>query len=785
MRSILLILLSSLFGCLVSAEWNSSFHGTPSPAFIASDSSGSRIIVNMQDRAGIWLTNDGGSNWTQINDRMTEDPVIAAVAYCEIVSVGATADTMITTLYHGNGQSMHSRQFHTLDGGVTWASFQEVVTEFWPDSIANIIFDDYAIVLSDRIYYSRTDGFAISYDDGETWEVIDVGPYHRGLNGANFYEHDPDVIFQHGSWGTDYPGGPMVGGVIGSYDGGHTWARLTPMDELTNDDHGFVVDVCRGHENHVYAATSWSNGNPDYPPFLHSSDLGITWEGIEVAGFPAVMNVGHIQAVPERPGRLLTAGNYDCGVWESEDGGETWHHLLRGLPEIPQSVRCIYRNPHSGHLYLCILEQGIWRSTDFGDTWHQVPSPPIGMTADSWYDLGLIAGEGGVLHGYEGTGIYFAADDGVVFQSVPDFLVDPSVDIDQYPVYYSANSPLISMRTRDLWTSEVDQQIIFSEDDGLTWIENPIEFSGIYAMTAVETDIGLAIVGTSDASSVHVSHDLGLTWQQYQTGFNFPYALMSSGTDLYTVRSNDPRDWMFSNNYGEGWTALQFPNPNDIFTPISPVISVEDTLFFRVRNDCWAYLPDRIWQQRGEIHPSITAMFYDWDVVSTPEDTFMVGGSHAHHVLSISHDNGWTWEHQDVEMPGPYMGELATELEYDPWRDRLWLNTNLGLAYLDNPTTAVGEDTWVFQPATCLTVNAYPNPFNSSTTIEYTIQKPGEVKVAVYDILGRHVTTLYDGLRTPGTHLAQFDASDLASGSYILRLEADGQTVNRKLTIIK
>jgi photosystem II stability/assembly factor-like uncharacterized protein len=791
MRSILLVLLSLLFVCVVHAEWQSSIHGTPSPGFIASDSSGNRMLVIMKDRAGIWLTDDGGLNWTQINDRLTVEPFIQDPIYCEIVSVGAAADTMIINITHGNDQHMRPKQFHTLDGGETWSSFQEEVTELWPDSLNYLISWDPAIVLSDRIYYSRGDGFGISYDDGETWEIVDVGPHHRGLRAATFDEHDPDVIFLYGDWGEDNQNLEQVGGVIGSYDGGQTWSRLTPMEDLTGEDRGYLVDVCRGHDDHIYAATIWTAGHSLYPPFLHSPDLGATWECLEPEGFPTDMNTILINAVPERPGRLLTAGHWKKGVWESEDGGTAWHRLLRGLPEQPSSVASFYRNPHSGHIYICIANQGIWRSQDYGDTWHQVPSPPIGMTADSYYDLGLIAGEGGVLHGYGRPDVFYAVDDATVFQPVPGFIDDPHTEVMSYPISSTSDILLTSVRIRDIWTEEREQLMVYSTDEGTTWSRISCGFPGTFANTAVETDNGLVIVGTIDASSVHVSHDLGQSWQQHVTGFNFSYAIMTVGTDLYSVRLNDPADVVRSRDLGVTWEELEFPEPDDLHGTISPVLAIDDTLFFRVDEHCWAFLPDSggqqqgVWQQRGEIHFSIGSIFFDWDVVSTPDATFLVGSSKVHTALYVSHDNGWTWEDQDMELPGIYQGEAVTELEYDPWRDRLWLNTNMGLMYLDDPTTAVGENTWVFQPATYLTANAYPNPFNSATTIEYTIQKPGEVTVAVYDILGRHVTTLFDGLRAPGTHEAQFDASDLASGSYFLRLETNEQTVNRRLTLIK
>jgi photosystem II stability/assembly factor-like uncharacterized protein len=776
---LLFVIASSLY-----AEWQPSIHGTPSSGYIASDSSGNRIIVNMHWRAGVWMTDDGGLNWTQINDRITEEPVVSPVPYCDIVSVGAAADTMIINMYHGNGLSMHSKQFHTLDGGVSWSSFQDVVTEFWPDSIQNMIFWDPAIVLSDRIYYSREDGFGISYDDGETWDIIGVGQYHQGLNDADFDEHNPDVIFMYGSWGG------QGGGVIGSYDGGHTWAILADMEDLMGEvDEGFITDFCRGHDDHVYAAAYWIPGHPVTPvdPFLHSSDLGATWECLGSEGLPAHMNVKHIQAVPEVPGRLLTAGHYDAGVWESEDGGETWHRLLRGLPERPTVVETFYRNPHSGHIYICIAYFGIWRSTDLGDTWHEVPSPPIGMAFDSYYDLALIAGEGGMLNGYHGTGLFYAAGDATVFQRVPEFDNHQYLEASRYPISFTPDMLLTSTRTRDLWTLEREQQIVYSEDEGQNWEQISCGFSGTYATTAVETDSGLVIVGTADASSVHVSHDLGQSWQEHDTDFSFQYVLLPEGTDLYTLRY-DPYDLVKSSDLGETWEAWEFPEPDELYGVVSPILAIDDTLFVRAGEICWAYIPDVMgytWQQRGEITSRVGTVFFDWDVVSTPADTFLVGSSRMLTMLFTSHDNGWTWEDQYLEMPGFYQGEVVVELEYDPWRDRLWLSTNMGLAYLDDPTMAVGEDVWVFQPATYFTVNAYPNPFNSMTSIEYTIQKPGEVKVAVYDLLGRHVTTLYNGLRTPGTHQAQFDASDLASGSYFLRLEADEQTVNRKLTLVK
>ncbi|GMU95622.1 discoidin domain-containing protein [Ignavibacterium album] len=83
----------------------------------------------------------------------------------------------------------------------------------------------------------------------------------------------------------------------------------------------------------------------------------------------------------------------------------------------------------------------------------------------------------------------------------------------------------------------------------------------------------------------------------------------------------------------------------------------------------------------------------------------------------------------------------------------------------------------------------YPNPFNPVTKIRYTI--PGnvearrDVSLRVYDILGNEVATLVDEYKEPGIYEVEFDASDLASGVYIYRLQADGYLNTRKMILLR
>lgn len=79
----------------------------------------------------------------------------------------------------------------------------------------------------------------------------------------------------------------------------------------------------------------------------------------------------------------------------------------------------------------------------------------------------------------------------------------------------------------------------------------------------------------------------------------------------------------------------------------------------------------------------------------------------------------------------------------------------------------------------------YPNPFNPSTKITFSIPQAGNVKLSVYNLLGQDVKTLVNGFTSEGTHTVNFDASNLNSGVYIYKIEANNFTQTRKMTLIK
>ena len=97
----------------------------------------------------------------------------------------------------------------------------------------------------------------------------------------------------------------------------------------------------------------------------------------------------------------------------------------------------------------------------------------------------------------------------------------------------------------------------------------------------------------------------------------------------------------------------------------------------------------------------------------------------------------------------------------------------------------VGSEVAPELPAKFELAQNYPNPFNPATVISYALPEQAQVRLAVYDMLGRTVAVLVDGQQAPGRYDMTWDASNHSSGVYIYRIDAGGLTITRKMTLVK
>ena len=117
----------------------------------------------------------------------------------------------------------------------------------------------------------------------------------------------------------------------------------------------------------------------------------------------------------------------------------------------------------------------------------------------------------------------------------------------------------------------------------------------------------------------------------------------------------------------------------------------------------------------------------------------------------------------------------------DELTDRLFIFTNA-----DDNTAVVPEE----MPSTfAALLPAYPNPFEARAVLGYRLEAPGPVRLAVYDVLGRRVRVLHDGVRSAGEHRTAWDGRDDAgrpvpAGLYFYRLETRDARLSKTVVYV-
>ncbi len=194
------------------------------------------------------------------------------------------------------------------------------------------------------------------------------------------------------------------------------------------------------------------------------------------------------------------------------------------------------------------------------------------------------------------------------------------------------------------------------------------------------------------------------------------------------------------------------------------------------------------WLTIDQSNGNLYAAFYDrrnYSPTDSMTDVF----------VARSTNGGQTWtDFQVSQVPflprptiffGDYMNIAAKDGKVYPiWMRLDTLKLSVWVALIDETVTAVENagqpDLLTFELA-----DSYPNPFNPSTTIPFTLTERGHVRLKVFDLLGRLCAVLVDRELPAGKHLARFYVDDLASGTYIAELENGVSKRSKKLVIAR
>jgi hypothetical protein len=119
----------------------------------------------------------------------------------------------------------------------------------------------------------------------------------------------------------------------------------------------------------------------------------------------------------------------------------------------------------------------------------------------------------------------------------------------------------------------------------------------------------------------------------------------------------------------------------------------------------------------------------------------------------------------------------STVTDGGPWISESSLSGDFFTEYTPNEESSLPKEYILSQN--------YPNPFNPTTKIHFALPEAGFVQLRVFNTAGQLVKTLVDGYQLTGWHEVNWDASELATGLYIYRLEIGGQSFSQKAILIK
>ncbi len=467
-----------------------------------------------------------------------------------------------------------------------------------------------------------------------------------------------------------------------------------------------------------------------------SADTGKTWTKVEIEGDIAPAYGDHNKVVTI-DGKLYATALQIRNPLVSDDGGLNWSQLgsaglknprTRGLFEIGS---VIYATSSSG-IGTGSFGDGIFYSEDGGQTWDEVE---INLPESHNGLFNTVRGYNGTLYASSMMGLYISTNMGdtwSVMSGTEDWYISDIAFFDDR--WVMAGSDGFSR----VWTST---------DAGATWNAETQAIGAAFFEFYQDED--LITIG-SNTTFIGTSTDAGATWHfaNADSGLGLingghQYVTSLNGT-MYAVSSANP-EYYSSNDGGKTWEGVDLEGIPAGLSGYGALLNVDGALYLNIQETVF-------------------------------EDGALKG------VYSIYKSEDGINYMKEIEFEGmpegfnfPYL--LFTETE-------IFAGFNGATIHKYDAMETSNEETKLHPERFMLSQN-YPNPFNPSTSISFNLPTTGEVSLKVYNMLGQEVATVVEGRLSSGSHTVNFNASQLASGMYIYRLQAGNHLQTKKMMLIK
>lgn len=368
--------------------------------------------------------------------------------------------------------------------------------------------------------------------------------------------------------------------------------------------------------------------------------------------------------------------------------------------------------------------------------------------------LSILSKGNRVFAGTHGSGVFVSSDNG-------ENWVQTSLNT-------STVRALIAVG-QNIYAGTLGNSLYISTDEGLNWEQKMQTVQGV---TCFSTD-GSKIYAGTNFYGLHLSEDNGATWNRVSFNLNFVNSVLWRPGKMFVGGH-----FIFEEGLYESTDGGVMWNPTVIDYTLVNTLADNGTRIFAGTDSMGVLISDDdglSWTQTTLTTQNVTDIYVFENYIFA--GTFQGG-------LFVSHNNGMNWEPKNGGLAVNSLENITKHFKYIFLATRggvyrTHLNEILGVQPVSNVIPGRFE---LFQN--------YPNPFNPSTTIRFdipasSIYGSGNVKLVIFDAIGKEVGALVDENLSPGSYEVNWNASGYPSGVYFYRLEAGDFSAIKKLILVK
>ena len=791
---------------------------------LAIDVTNENVIMAGSITSGMFKSIDGGNSWvrTTTPDQLPSVTWIAqnkspgreniwyyGTGDRSPVGLTSSANGFHAAFYRGDGI------FKSVDGGDTWARLPSTISNSAAQTNIFDFISGLATFGDDGVLAATAAGVYKSTDGGATWnESLGIG----GLEAYQFEQY-PSVEIAVASGGTFYAavgGSGPYAGVYRSTDEGANWGKISP-DDWPASTHRTVIAPAPSNDQLVYFFTE----TEEYHQQLRKYEPGVGWSDLS-SGLPFDAQMatygGYMMTLYVKPDdeNTLFLGAFD--LFRSTDGGASFELISGHGPRfhVDQNSLAFYpSNPNrmiagnDGGLYR--VENNLAATTDENLDWnslnngylttqfytvavdHGMPGSEvvIGGTQDNGVEFTdssdpdapwtiLRGGDGGnVVIADGGQYVYFGlAATLQLWRATPPYDFSKQTQI-------TPTSGLLGFSATPMVLDPHDQKIMYAAMRRTVWRNSDL--------TAIpdggeQTDVNWdTLQYLSDDYVMAMGMSPAEPRRLYLASLLPDYSVRVLYIDNPQEGQKEPVDitgGLPTYAYG-AWVSCIAVDPRDA-NKVMLVLSNHGVISIYASEDGgsnWTPVAGNL-----EEHPdgSGNGPTVRWlSILYVQDQPVYLAATSVGIFSSIKLDGMNTiWSPEARTSIGNRIVDMIDVRQSDGFVAAATHGNGVYTTYITTlPAVATAIEEPLEQPEAFEIASAYPNPFATSTTIAYDLPRAGAVSAGVFDIRGRKVATLFDGVQRAGRQELRWNASSAADGVYFVRVDYANQSRTERVVL--